>query len=340
MPLSIEAYDRRYLEELTALYSTETAFEPHIAPLDPERFTQLVEPKRSFDPAGLLVAVGNGQVVGWVHACVAAGSEPGHDPQDLVPRIRMLIFPRERLKVGAALVAAATEWLTQAGTRGAGDGDRRQATGGGSAQPESHSRPPAFEALHARSGYPFYRGLWLGGEPMGHGAMAHVQLALEVGGYKNTAESVFMTAAIPAPPPAAATAVPVELVEAPAEMKHEPMRESWIGFEPMRIRALVGGEEAGSIGWVLLPHVADRLGAPAMNIWTLGVRDAHRRKGIASALIARALARSYAMGARFGSVGTQLWNAPAHASYAKYGFSPHCVLVGRLREPVSVLDRS
>jgi hypothetical protein len=40
------------------------------------------------------------------------------------------------------------------------------------------------------------------------------------------------------------------------------------------------------------------------------------------------------------SVGTQLWNAPAHASYAKYGFSPHCVLVGRLREPTSRGDQA
>jgi GNAT superfamily N-acetyltransferase len=332
MTFSIEAYDRNYLEGITALYNAESAFEPHIAPLDPARFVELVEAKSYFDPAGLLAAVGNGQVVGWVHACVAAGSEPGHDPQEQVPRIRMVIFPRERLKVGGALVAAATAWLREATDA------RRQTPGGGPAEPKgeppgSGSRPQAIEALHARSGYPFYRGLWLGGEPMGHGAMAHVQLALEVAGYKNTAESVFMTAAMPSPPPDAETAVPVELVEAAAEMKHEPMRESWAGFEPMRLRALVAGEEAGSIGWVLLPHVADRLGAPAMNIWSLGVRDAHRRKGVASALIARAMARSYAMGARFASVGTQLWNAPAHASYAKFGFSPHCVLVGRLREP-------
>src|SRR5262245_56032565 len=104
MPFSIECYDRNYLAGMTALYNTETTFEPHIAPLDPERFVELIETKPCFDPAGLLVAVGNGQVVGWVHACVAAGSEPGHDPRDLVPRIRMLIFPRERLKVGAALV--------------------------------------------------------------------------------------------------------------------------------------------------------------------------------------------------------------------------------------------
>src|SRR5439155_26081303 len=113
--------------------------------------------------------------------------------------------------------------------------------------------PQAVEAMHARSGYPFYRGLWLGGEPMGHAGMAHVQLALEVAGYKNTAESVFMTATMAEPPPDADTAIPIDLTEAEAEMTHEPMRESWIGLEPMLIRAMAGGEAAGSIGWVPLP---------------------------------------------------------------------------------------
>jgi GNAT superfamily N-acetyltransferase len=309
MPFTIETFSHNYLEGMTALYNAETAFEPHIAPLDPERFIALVEPKVAFDPAGLLVALEDGRVVGWAHACVAAGSESGHDPHRLVPRIRMLIFPAHRLKVGNALVAEATAWLRHSTPARNGARD--------------------LEAMHAKSGYPFYRGLWLGGEPMGPATMAHVQVVLEVGGYKNTQESIFMTAELSAPPSDAATSSPVEFIESSAEMKHAAMRESWTGFEPMRIQALVGGEEAGSIGWVMLPHVADRLGALAMNIWSLGVRDRFRRQGIASALAARAIARAYALGARFGSVGTQLWNAPAHATYARFGFRPHCVLVGR-----------
>lgn len=309
MGFSVETHRRDHLEEISALYNAETAAEPHIAPLDPERFIALVEAKAAFDPAGMFLAVEGGRVIGWVHACVAAGSEPGHDPQRLIPRIRMLIFPADRLKVGSALVAEATTWLRH--TR------------------VVRSGYPQLEALHAKAGYPFYRGLWLGGEAMGPATMAHVQLALEVGGYKNTQESIFMTADIPAPPPEAETASPVEFVESAAPMRHAAMRESWTGFEPMRIQALVGGEEAGSIGWVVLPHVAHRLGAPAVNIWSLGVRDRFRRQGIASALVARALARGHALGCRFGSVATHLWNAPAHATYARFGFRPHRVLVGR-----------
>jgi GNAT superfamily N-acetyltransferase len=303
----IDTYDRNHLEGMVALFNAETAFEPHIAPLTRERFIELVERKSSFDPEGLFVAVEAGEVVGWTHACVAAGSEPWQDPGNRVPRIRMLIYPKERLPVGRALVAEATEWLRQTG------------------QPE-------FEAMHAKVGYPFYRGLWLGGEPMCPATLPHLQLAFEVAGYKNTQESVFMVAEMPARAREHRPLLDIDLAESAAEMKHEPMRESWIGFQPMVIRALLDGEEVGSICWVLLPHVADRLGAPCMNIWAMGVREERRRMGIASALVSRAMALSHDLGARFASVGTQLWNSPAHATYAKFGFRPYCVLVGRTLE--------
>jgi GNAT superfamily N-acetyltransferase len=292
---------------MTALYNAETAFEPHIAPLDPEQFVTLVEAKSSFDPAGLFVALESGQVVGWIHACIAAGSEGGHDPANRVPRIRMLIYPRDRLKVGATLVAEATAWL-----RSHSDGE--------------------IEALHAKAGYPFYRGLWMGGEPMGPATLPHVQLALEVAGYRADQESIFMTAAMPSPPGTVEVAG-IEFTAGPTEMRHEPMQESWIGFEPQFIRAREGETFAGQISWVLIPYVAGRLGAPCMNIWGLGVPEAFRRRGIATALICRAMTHAHAEGARFASVGTQLWNAPAHATYAKLGFRPHCVLVGRTLEP-------
>jgi ribosomal protein S18 acetylase RimI-like enzyme len=64
-----------------------------------------------------------------------------------------------------------------------------------------------------------------------------------------------------------------------------------------------------------------------MNIWGLGVNEQHRRKNIATALVAHAMAQSYKLGARFASVCTQLWNAPAHAK----GFK------GNLRDNILVI---
>ncbi|MFB3883171.1 MAG: GNAT family N-acetyltransferase [Armatimonadota bacterium] len=309
MSFAIRGYDRSLVEGMVSLYNGETSFERHIAPLTTELFLALVEAKSYFDPSGLLVAQEQGEVVGWVHACVAPATEPWHDPQKRAASIRLLIYPRDRLRVGAALVAEATDWLGKSGQQ-------------------------ELEAGSCRSGYPFYRGLWMGGEPMTPATMPHVHLAFEVGGYKLNAESVFMVGRLASAPPAR---VPpgLELVEAPAAMAHTGMRESWTGFAPMRVRALVGGSEVGSLGWVVLPQVAARLGSPCVNIWSLGVGAEHRRKGIASALVAHALARGYASGARFASVGTQLWNAPAQATYAKFGFQPHCLLGERIKRPAA-----
>ena len=303
---TLDTYDRRYLEGMTDLYNRQTAFQPHIAPLSPDLFIQLVEAKTYFDPKGLFVAHDGGRVIGWIHACIAAGSEPHHKPAETRHRIRMFIYPADELKAGNALVREATAWLTKAGAT-------------------------SIEAFHAKWGYPFYRGLWAGGEPLCPAELAHIHVALEVGGYKNTQESIFMTAQMPTPPKSFKPEIDIEFADRPATMAHEPMAQSWTGFEPMYTQAMAGTEPAGTIGWVILPHVT-RLGAPAMNIWTMGVREVFRRKGIASALIARAMTLGYERGARFCSVATQLWNAPAHASYAKFGYRPNSVVVGRALE--------
>jgi ribosomal protein S18 acetylase RimI-like enzyme len=309
---TLTPYHRDLLGGMTTLYNAETAFEPYIVPLTSTRFVEFIESKSYFDAAALLVAVAGGEVVGWIHACRTPGTESWHSPEKIVSRLQMLIFPRQRLEVGTALVRAATAYLEELPSLA----DRKAMT---------------IEAMHPGGGYPFYRGLWMGGEPMGLATLPHVQLALEVGGYKTTFESVFLTAALDAAPPEVSPSLPVTFLAGPAPMAHPTMAESWSGFAPQRISAQRGGEEIGSIGWTLLPHVAERLGASGMTIWQLGVAEAYRRYGIASALISHALRAAHAQRARHAFLGTQLWNAPAHAAYARFGFHPHGLLLGRER---------
>ncbi len=307
MNFSIETYDKKYIEQIVDLYNAETAFEPYIAPLTPERFIEFVEKKSYFDSSGLFIALEHGNVIGWIHACVAPGSEAWHNPDNKIPHIRMLIYPKERLKVGHALVSEANNWLKK-------------------------SRQKKFLAIHAEVGYPFYRGLWLGGEPMGSSAMPHVQIAFEFGGYKNTQESILMTAKMSEPPKEIKSLEKLELITSKVVMRHKPMEESWIGFEPMTTHAHIGDEDVGSIGWVVIPYLAEKLGASCVNIWSLGVREEYRRKGIATALISNVMNQSYKLGARYASVGTQFWNTPAHATYVKLGFAPYLMVIGRTLE--------
>jgi ribosomal protein S18 acetylase RimI-like enzyme len=293
MPLRIHEYDPRRLEAMAALYNRQTEGEPHIAPLTAERFERLVADKTYFDPALLLVATDGPDVVGWVHGCIAPRTEPWHDADKFAARIRMLLYRPEQLAAGALLVAEATSRL-----RGTGFLE--------------------IEAMHARAGY----------EPLCPATLPHVHLALEVAGYRAAQESIFMTATMPEGPPSLRSGPAFDLVESTEEMAHGGMRESWVGFEPRRIDAFRDGDRLGGIGWVLLPCL-DRLGAPCVNIWTLGVGEQHRRRGVATALVSRVMALGYEMGARHASVSTQLWNAAAQGTYAKLGFTPHRMLIGR-----------
>lgn len=307
MNFSIENYDRKYLDGMIEIYNKETAFEPYIAPLNPNRFIELVEKKSYFDPTGLFIAIESGEIVGWIHACIAPGSERHHKPENKIPQIRMLIYRREKIKVGHALVSEANNWLMQS--------DQKK-----------------FLALHAQEGYPFYRGIWLGGEPMGMSAMPHVQLALEFGGYKNTQESIMMTAKIDQLPNIYNSEVNLEFITSSTNMAHSPMRESWIGFEPMTTTAVLKDETIGSIGWVIIPYLAERLGAPCLNIWSMGVSEPYRQKGVATALVSYVMKTGYELNARFASVSTQLWNIPAQKTYAKLGFIPYQLTIGRTFE--------
>ena len=302
----IYPYCQDHLSGMLEAYNAQTAHEPHIAPLTAGSFVALVESKSYFDPSGLFVATQAGRVRGWVHACVAPGTEPWNPNDQSAAQICMLLFPADQLKVGQALVNEATRWLQQ-------------------------SNAQTLLALSPAYGYPFYRGLWLGGEPMGPASLPQVQLALEVGGYKIVQASIFMTAAFDAPPDDVSLPDGVELVEEVAVTAHAANRESWAGFEPMRVQAIADGQAAGAIGWVVLRHVAERLGAACINIWSLSVKEPYRQRGLASALVARALRRGHALDARYASVGTQLWNAPAHATYARFGFVARTMMFGHAR---------
>jgi hypothetical protein len=307
MSFSIENYDRKYLDGMVEQYNDETSFEPYIAKLNSDLFIKLVEEKSYFDPKAVFVAIEKGKVIGWIHACLASGSEAWHNPEKKVPHIRMLIFAKEQIKVGQTLVTEANKWLKQSGQN-------------------------KFLAIHAEVGYPFYRGLWLGGEPMGSSAMPHIQLAFEYGGYKNTQESIFMTAKMLGLPREIKSNIKLEMITSKTNITHKTMQESWAGFEPMTTQTYIGNDLVGSIGWTIIPYLVDKLGASCLNIWSLGIKEEHRGKGIATTLVSDVMIQAYKLGARFASVGTQFWNVPAYMTYAKLGFIPYQLVIGRTLE--------
>jgi GNAT superfamily N-acetyltransferase len=304
---TLNTFSLDVLPGMLALHNAQTAHEPLIGTLTPDLFTSLVLPKPWFDPTGLFVARQEGQVIGWIHACAAPGTEPWSLPET-VYHLRMFLFPPDRPEVGRALLDAATDWLkAQGGKR--------------------------LMAFHPSHGYPLYRGVWLGGEPMLPYSFPHAHMLLETGGYKLASESVVMTAPLEAEP---AEEIPslagFELEDEPVVWASEAMRASWAGFDPRVARAYVDGAPAGFIGWVLIPSACTRLGAPDVNIWGMSTEPPFRRHGVAGALVARVLRHGWRLGARSASLSTQLWNAPAQGLYARFGYRPHLIMAGRVLE--------
>ena len=304
MSLTIDTYDRRYLDAMVKLYNQQTAHEPHIAPLSPQFFTDFVETKSYFDPAGLFIARRNGQVVGWTHASIAHGTEIWHDSEPTHAHIDMLIFRREDLSVGRTLVAEAVKWL----------------------KPHGHK---TIEGMGAVYGYPFYRGLWVGGERINLVSIPQLHLAMACEGFTVQGEGSLKTTEFREPPKPTAAAVDTEYPESPLDMKHKTIRESWMGFEPMVVKVIVDGQDVGGIGWVLLPYHASKLGAPCVSIYMLHVSPEQRRKGLGVALISRAFSIAYEQGARFASVGTEVENVAANMTYEKLGLHTHQLVSSR-----------
>jgi RimJ/RimL family protein N-acetyltransferase len=307
--MTIKTFSPRYLDQMVRLYNLQVRDLPHAAPLTPRLFQKLVAGKSYFDPNGLFLAVDRGMVTGWVHACLAGKTEAYHkDPLKMSAQVRMLVFKPGQLKTGRLLVEEATRWLKR-------------------------GRQPELLAMHCKNGYPFYRGLWYGGEPMIPATLPHLQVAFETTGYKLEYEGIYMACTMRSCPKLHKPWTSCEFRETDTVMKHGPMRESWTGFTPRTIEAYVKGEPVGSIGWVMIPQVKAKLGAPLVNIWGMGVNGKYQRMNIATSMVSRVLRHGYKLGARFSSVSTQLWNTPAQATYAKLGYVPHTILTGRTLKP-------
>lgn len=306
MGMRVDIYHDADAPAVADLFNRQTAAHEHVIPLTADALRQVVIDKPYFDPQGMLLAWADGgnTLLGYVHACVVPYTDGPQLEGPAWPRIVMLLFESDRPDVGIELVRRATDWLR-------------------------HHSDEAPTYLHPHRGYPFYRGLWYGGEPQAPLTFPHVQMALAAGGYRQTHQDVMMVAQLTSPPPRLEAACAVDYEDIAKPLAHEVQRASWIGFFPRLLTARIDGRWAGECAYVMLPQAAAKLGRPSMSIYNLAVESRFRRRGIAAALISRAQQVAFDAGARTMTVCTNLDNAPAHATYYKCGYRPHTVVNGR-----------
>jgi len=92
------------------------------------------------------------------------------------------------------------------------------------------------------------------------------------------------------------------------------------GARTFRLAARAGGKAVATCGGRLYPRLLAAGGGPIGQLGFVGTEEQHRGKGLATALVARALIRLKEWGAAMVLISTGLENAPALRAYQRAGF--------------------
>lgn len=301
--VELKRFAPEHVEDVVAMYNRGIAGLPYCCTLDAGYFTRFIVPRFYFYPDGLILAYRQGQPLGYVHATFA----PSVDRQGVrrdVGTTTTLFFPLEEPMVGAVLLAAAEDWLS-------GLGATRVIGWGSSA-----------------TGYPFYRGLLGGLEPV---LLEDHRTALDVfraAAYAPYVESYLLATELTEPFVEPSARVPVETVIRPRVFEGRWDADSWLGHDPIECRATVEGADAGALLFAAMPRLSRQLGVGIGGIAALRVAEEFRRQGIASLMTARSLNRLFEQGVRRCLVACHRTNVAAIATYEKFGFRRAALLVG------------
>ena len=287
--LQIKTLRETSLDDVLRLYNEGIAQNPHSGRLDRQTWQRTIAAKPYYRDDDVLVAYESSRPVGYVHLCHA----PNQDrtaPDPTKGSIEALFFDPRRPAVGRALLEAALERHRAAGAR---------------------------EVLgwSTFSGYPLYRGIFVGLEPMAMDKDTHIVQAFLDSGFEYCQHSVLMAVNYDQPVAEQRPVIDIDFVVGVWQPPTQWDTATWIGLEPYRCQAFVDGREAGACVYALMPIISATYGVPVACIASLHTNPDFRRQGIGAFLVARALNHMLDLGARRLMLGTQHDNVAAHATY-------------------------
>jgi GNAT superfamily N-acetyltransferase len=282
------------LDDMISLYNGLVVNNPYAGILDSEKWTTVMESKSYYNPQDVLIAYDSKSPRGFVHLCQGP-NEKRTAPDPNLGSIEAIFFDFNEPDVGAQLVTEAIRHHRSQGAK-------------------------TILSWSSFSGYPLYRGIFVGLEPMAWKEDQHVLKVFRESGFKQCQHSVLM-----------ATSVDGKMgeftPEAEVMFNKEPWRSektweasTWVGLQPYQNSATVDGQIVATCLYSLMPAISEKYGAPVGCIGGLGTQERWRRKGIASYLVGKAIDHMIELGAQRITVGTQIDNFAAHATYRRFGF--------------------
>jgi len=289
--LEILPYNGDRIGDAVAVFNRETEGESFIVPLTADLFVRQITSKPYFADEGCFLAYEDRRAIGL------ALTAPGIDRSSGGPRhdtasVDGLFFPKPRLDVGDALL---DKCLTRI---------------------RSDAWISTVYGFASYGGYPYWRGLYCGAEPVCLTSHDHVWSFMARGFVHHQQSMNFLGRAENRPQTGNLT-----FEESDLGINGDWSRATWRGHHPKVIRALRDGAVVGRLGYAELPFLSAHRGRRIAGIYSLHVEEALRRRGIASALMDDLYSRVSTNGIEEILVGTTVDNAAARATYEKAGMA-------------------
>lgn len=293
MSWEIEIYREPLVEGLVEVFNRETECDPFVVSLTPEVFIEQIATKPYFSPEGCFLARENGEVVGFALTSPGIGREE-NARQPEIGVVDGLFFYRGRLEIGDALLDRCMGFFERKGS------------------------VKTVYGFASFGGYPYWRGLYCGTEPVCISSYMHAWVAFMARGFTHHQQSLnYLGATEPR-----TFRTDLEYGEGDLVFSGEWQRQTWKGHEPKVIHAALDGEVAGRLGYAELPFLSDYRGRRVAGIYSMHVEERLRRQGIASSLLNYLFDLTYGKGVEEILVGTTVGNTAARRAYEKSGMKP------------------
>ncbi|GCE30962.1 hypothetical protein KDA_64460 [Dictyobacter alpinus] len=309
-PLHIEVYTPAQKDRVVRVFQELTSAFPYVAEMSEALFEERVLNKSYFDAQGLLIAYHGNRALGLFHGTFAPGREKEHGLDVTRGNIRLLLFPTEEVGMGNALLEQGLNYLQKQGAR-------------------------EILGWSSLAGYPFYKGIYMGTEPVLSASLPHVVVRLVQKGFQLQQHSVFLARTLDEHAPLAHVNRSLELKDGLLAFESAWQKESWHGLQPQHIHAFIDGKRVGQLIWALLPDLQSKRGCLVGSIASLSVDEQVQRRGIGKTLVGAALNRMYKAGAREATVATTQNNTAALHTYYAWGFIEKELLLGYVYHPTS-----
>jgi len=288
MGFQVVDYDRALIEGIVSVFNRETAGLPFVVPLTAELFSDQIVAKSLFDPRGCRIAVEGNRVIGFALACMVRSERV--KPEITEGVIDGVFFPVGRTDAGHALIGACMEYLCERGAK-------------------------TIWGFASHGGYPFWRGLYCGAEPVCLTTYVHGWAELLAHGFRHHQQSVNYLGQPGEMPYREDLDYGIEELD----LSHPWAAESWRGHRPKTLVATRDGRRIGHVGFVQMPHLSCHRRTNVVGIYSFAVDATYRRAGIGSSLLAKLWETIADLNVQEVLVGTTVENLAARRTYEKAG---------------------